>query len=191
MILELVACAAMWPGRLQTARGLDMLGCCVNISVPWVRSVLAMSKQRKSSKWCPLLMDWCCQCVKLAVNRSGNKGWIGLDMLGCRVNVLVPWVRSVLAMSKQMKSSKWCPPLMDWCCQCVKLAVIRSGNKGWIARYCCMRLISLFLWVGWLGLWHMNLYRLFNAKSIFMQITFPFQAIQFSISTQFKCKYTV
>ena len=41
--------------------------------------------------------------------------------------------------------------------------------------------------VGWV-LWHINLFRLFNAKSIFMK-TVPFQTIQFSISTQFKCKY--
>ena len=38
--------------------------------------------------------------------------------------------------------------------------------------------------VGWV-LWHMNLCRLFNAKSIFMKIVL-FQAIQFSLSMQFK-----
>ena len=55
-------------------------------------------------------------------------------------------------------------------------------------------------------LWHINLCRLFNAKSIFMKIvlfqtiqfivstvsmskTVSFQIIPFSISTQFKCKY--
>ena len=32
--------------------------------------------------------------------------------------------------------------------------------------------------------------RLFNAKSIFMKIVL-FQTIQFSISTQFKCKYSL
>ena len=37
--------------------------------------------------------------------------------------------------------------------------------------------------VGWF-LWHINLCRLFNAKSIFMQIVL-FQTIQFSTSTQF------
>ena len=40
--------------------------------------------------------------------------------------------------------------------------------------------------VGWLVLWHINLYRLFNDKSIFMKIEL-FQTIQFSKSTQFKC----
>ena len=37
-------------------------------------------------------------------------------------------------------------------------------------------------WFGWV-LWHINLCRLFNAKSIFIQILF--QTIQFSMSTQF------
>ena len=47
---------------------------------------------------------------------------------------------------------------------------------------CCL----LLAWV----LWHINLCRLFNAKSIFIQIVL-FQTIQFSISTQFKCKYSL
>ena len=37
---------------------------------------------------------------------------------------------------------------------------------------------------------HINLCRLFNAKSIFMKIVL-FQTIQFSICTQFKCKYSL
>ena len=40
--------------------------------------------------------------------------------------------------------------------------------------------------VGWL-LWYINLCRLFNAKSIFMQRDL-FQTIQFSMSTQFNCQ---
>ena len=44
----------------------------------------------------------------------------------------------------------------------------------------------LVVWV----LWHFNLCRLFNTKSIFMKIVI-FQIIQFSISTQFKCKYSL
>ena len=36
-------------------------------------------------------------------------------------------------------------------------------------------------------LWHINLCRLFNAKSIFMQIVI-FQTVQFSMSTQFICQ---
>ena len=36
-------------------------------------------------------------------------------------------------------------------------------------------------------LWHINFWRLFHAKSIFMKIVL-FQTIQFRISTQFKCK---
>ena len=45
--------------------------------------------------------------------------------------------------------------------------------------------------VGWLvGLFrYINFCRLFNTKSIFMKIVL-FQAIQFSISTQLKCKYS-
>ena len=55
-----------------------------------------------------------------------------------------------------------------------------------------IRLIVDWL-VGWLvgwTLWHINLGRLFNAESIFMKIVL-FQTIQFSISTQFKCKYSL
>ena len=44
----------------------------------------------------------------------------------------------------------------------------------------------LVCWV----LWHINLCRLFNTKSIFMKIV-QFQTLQFSISTQFKCKYSL
>ena len=44
--------------------------------------------------------------------------------------------------------------------------------------------------VVWLGLWHIKLCRLFNVKSIFIKIVL-FQAIQFNISTQFKCKYSL
>ena len=43
--------------------------------------------------------------------------------------------------------------------------------------------------VGWV-LWHINLYRLFNAKSILIQIVL-FHTIQFSISMQFKFKYSL
>ena len=46
------------------------------------------------------------------------------------------------------------------------------------------------LLVGWLVgyfLWHINLCRLLNAKSIFMQLVL-FQTIQFSMSTQFNCR---
>ena len=45
-------------------------------------------------------------------------------------------------------------------------------------------------WLVVYALWHINLYRLFNAKSIFMKIVL-FQTIQFSTSTQFKCKYSL
>ena len=40
--------------------------------------------------------------------------------------------------------------------------------------------------VGWI-LWHINLCRLFNAKSMFLKIVL-FQTIQFKISTEFNCK---
>ena len=43
--------------------------------------------------------------------------------------------------------------------------------------------------VGWV-LWHINLCRLFNAKSIFMKIV-HFQTIQFRISMQSKRKYSL
>ena len=48
----------------------------------------------------------------------------------------------------------------------------------------------IVLLIDCLGLWHIKLCRLFNAKSIFMKIVL-FQTIQFSISTQFKCKYSL
>ena len=43
--------------------------------------------------------------------------------------------------------------------------------------------------VGWV-LWHYNLCKIFNAKSIFIKIV-SFQIIQFRTSTQFKCKYSL
>ena len=45
--------------------------------------------------------------------------------------------------------------------------------------------------IDWLVVWvsrHINICKLFNAKSIFMKILL-FQTIQLSVSTQFKCKY--
>ena len=47
-----------------------------------------------------------------------------------------------------------------------------------------------YIWLVGCLLWHINLCRLFNAKSIFMKIVL-FQTIQFSISTQFKRKYSL
>ena len=44
----------------------------------------------------------------------------------------------------------------------------------------------VFLFVCWV-LWHINLRRLSNAKSVFMK-TVLFQKIQFTISTQFNCQ---
>ena len=40
------------------------------------------------------------------------------------------------------------------------------------------------------GFYGISTFVLFNAKSIFMKIVL-FQTIQFSISTQFKCKYSL
>ena len=44
--------------------------------------------------------------------------------------------------------------------------------------------------IGCLGFMVYQPFRLFNAKSIFMQIIL-FQTVQFRISTQFKCKYSL
>ena len=44
-----------------------------------------------------------------------------------------------------------------------------------------------YILVGWLVLWHINRCRLFNAKSIFMDIVL-FKKIQFTMSTQFNCQ---
>ena len=46
------------------------------------------------------------------------------------------------------------------------------------------KVLNWFDLVGWV-LWHINLCRLFNAKSIFMDL---FKTIQFSMSTQFNCE---
>ena len=43
--------------------------------------------------------------------------------------------------------------------------------------------------VGWV-VWYVHLCRLFNAKFIFMKIVL-FQTVLFSISMQFKCKYSL
>ena len=61
----------------------------------------------------------------------------------------------------------------------------KTFDIGWsmLIIFNFMKLMS----VGWV-LWHINLSRLFNAKSIFMKIVL-FQTIQFSISTEFKRKY--
>ena len=49
---------------------------------------------------------------------------------------------------------------------------------------------TLFSWLGVWVLWHINLCMLFNAKSIFRKIVL-FQTIQFSVSTQLNCKYSL
>ena len=65
-----------------------------------------------------------------------------------------------------------------------------GGEYGKRNRRKCETLQRLVGWlVGWI-LWPINLCRLFNAKSIFMKIVL-FQTIQFSISTQFKSKYSL
>ena len=63
-----------------------------------------------------------------------------------------------------------------------------SPSRFWTLE----RFVRESLWriVGWLFvlvLCHINLCRLFNAKSIFMQIVL-FQTIQFSLNTQFNCQ---
>ena len=61
-----------------------------------------------------------------------------------------------------------------------------EASRSWIAVR-MVRQCWLVVWV----LWHINLYRLFNAKSIFIQIVNSlFQTIQFSMSIQFNCQKT-
>ena len=66
--------------------------------------------------------------------------------------------------------------------------------NGFVVRITVVAVVVFFmhllLLVGWV-LWHINLCRLFNAKSIFKQISVLFQTIQFRINTQFKCKYSL
>ena len=64
-----------------------------------------------------------------------------------------------------------------------------SSHKARSLRYPVRIILTnngLFL-VGRLCLWYINLWRLFNAKSIFIQIVL-FQIIQFSINAQFNCQ---
>ena len=53
--------------------------------------------------------------------------------------------------------------------------------------FCMYMCIVAYVFCGYTTSWHINLCRLFNAKSIFMNIVL-FQTIQFSISTQFECE---
>ncbi len=57
-----------------------------------------------------------------------------------------------------------------------------------LMNFIAAQLFKIWL-VGWVS-WLINLRRLFNAKSIFMKIVL-FQTIQFRISMQFKCKYSL
>ena len=72
----------------------------------------------------------------------------------------------------------------------------KKKKQKWISEYTRIHIICCFIsfcWlVGWLSGWflrHINLCRLFNAKSIFIQIVL-FQTIQFSMSTEFNCQKT-
>ena len=63
-----------------------------------------------------------------------------------------------------------------------------SDRNTWYHKTVCKLFVSSWL-VVWV-LWLINFCRLFNAKSILMKIVL-FQTIQFSISTQLKCKYNL
>ena len=75
--------------------------------------------------------------------------------------------------------------------QCEKSSISKDEFTAWVHSTV---ILNIDLWkVGWLVgwiLWHINLCRLFTAKSIFMKIV-PFRIIQFRISTPFKCKYSL
>ena len=68
----------------------------------------------------------------------------------------------------------------------VKSRVTRGQTFFFFTSFFQCRCFSFVL----VGLSHINLCRLFNTKSIFMQIIL-FQTIQFRISTQFKCMYSL
>ena len=53
------------------------------------------------------------------------------------------------------------------------------------AKYVCM---CISCWLGGWVSWHINLYRSFKAKSIFIQINSSISKFQFSMSTQFICQ---
>ena len=93
----------------------------------------------------------------------------------------------------KVETNSSCLKHMDSCCI---LTFDRAINRGFLYVGCtCInrwkqmrglidrRTICLF----GLVLWHINHCRLFNAKLILLQKTFPFQTIQFNISTAFEC----
>ena len=65
---------------------------------------------------------------------------------------------------------------------------VGSIKESWFKQERCWP-VRLVVWLVWV-LWHFNLCRLFNAKSILKKIAL-FHTIQFRISTQFKCKYNL
>ena len=70
---------------------------------------------------------------------------------------------------------------------CIYLSIKAVSNLSQsVPTYPCILIDWVVFWV----LWHINLCRLFKVKSIFMKIVL-FQKIQFSISTKFKCKYSL
>ena len=100
---------------------------------------------------------------------SLNLNLITPEKLLLNVNYLVNKTCKTL-LEKQRGTLKWCSSMdhYTWSCLCWPTSK-NLFTSGWL--------------VGWV-LWHINLYKLFYAKSIFMHIVL-FQTIQFSISTQF------
>ena len=70
-------------------------------------------------------------------------------------------------------------------CVCVCVCVCEIFPVDYFLLRLLLKIVNDSL-VGWV-LWHINFCKLFNAKSIFMQIVL-FKTIQFSISTQFNCQ---
>ena len=62
-----------------------------------------------------------------------------------------------------------------------------SGKISHLGAGCVYGRVQRNCWLVVWVLWHTNLWRLFNAKSIFMLIIL-FQTIQFSMSIQFNCQ---
>ena len=65
----------------------------------------------------------------------------------------------------------------------------KSGCQTKVKEPVCPTICSLVegFGLGWV-LWHINLCRLFNVKSIFIHSSILFQTIQFSMNTQFNCQ---
>ena len=125
--------------------------------------------------WIPVM--WGCRIYRLYFSRGVNE---------CRGYDTKQYLRVRLQSSLLLVSGPlWPEVVVSVRIQCI--GQIERFNYFLCWNHSTMSKLNDSCWlVGWLCgfLWHINLSRLFNAKSIFMQIVL-FQTIQFSMGTQF------